>query len=84
MEKRIGTIIILIEDREVAPILNSIISEYAECIIGRLGLPSQVHKKSIINLIVEGTTDEVGAFTGKLGRLQGVQVKSAFLKGSDF
>ncbi len=80
MNKRLGTIIILVEDRSVSVELNAIISEFGECIIGRMGLPSQVHKKAIINLIVEGSTDEVGALTGKLGRLQGVQVKSAFLK----
>ncbi|NQT57928.1 MAG: hypothetical protein HQ557_02995, partial [Bacteroidetes bacterium] len=27
-------------------------------------------------LVVEGTTDAIGALTGKLGRLEGLQVKS--------
>ncbi|HWQ62531.1 MAG TPA: CopG family transcriptional regulator, partial [Negativicutes bacterium] len=31
----------------------------------------------VIALIIEGTTDEVGALTGKLGNLPGVTVKSA-------
>ena len=82
MDKRIGSILILLEDRSSADELNRIISGYASIIIGRLGLPSQIPSKSIINLVIEGSTDEVGALSGKLGRLNGVQVKSAFLKSN--
>jgi putative iron-only hydrogenase system regulator len=35
---------------------------------------------SIIALIVDGSTDEIGAMTGKLGSLPGVSVKTAMSK----
>lgn len=79
MEKRIGTVIIGIENREAAPLVNGIISKHSDIIIGRLGLPRN-EGMSLINLVVEGTTDEIGSLTGQLGRLDGIEVKSAVLK----
>ena len=79
MEKRIGTVIINIEKKEAIVRLNSIISEHVSIVIGRQGLP-RLDGTSIISLVLEGTTDEIGSLTGKLGRLQGIQVKSVLLK----
>jgi putative iron-only hydrogenase system regulator len=76
MEKRIGTAIILIEDKSVIDELNTILSRHAAIILGRQGLPLRDKGISIISLILEGTTDEISSLTGKIGRLQGMQVKS--------
>lgn len=78
MEKRIGTVIIGIENRESAPSVNAIISKHSDIVIGRLGLP-RTEGMSLINLVVEGTTDEIGSLTGQLGKLTGIEVKSAVL-----
>ena len=79
MEKRIGTALILIESKENVHILNDIISKHSAIIIGRQGLPRS-NGQSIISLIFEGTTDEIGSLTGQLGRLKGLQIKSVVLK----
>jgi len=79
MEKRIGTALILIESKENVHILNDIISKHSTIIIGRQGLPRS-NGQSIISLIFEGTTDEIGSLTGQLGRLKGLQIKSVVLK----
>ncbi len=79
MEKRVGTVIIAIGDKSQAPSVNGIISKHSEIVIGRLGLPRH-EGMSIISLVLEGTTDEIGALTGQLGNLEGVEVKSAVLK----
>lgn len=79
MEKRLGTVIIDIENRAAAPHVNEVISRHAGIIIGRIGLP-RADGHSIISLILEGTTDEIGSLTGQLGRLDGIEVKSALLK----
>ena len=39
MEKRIGTALILIEDKEAVHQMNAIASNHSEIIIGRQGLP---------------------------------------------
>ncbi|MFO7827534.1 MAG: hypothetical protein R6V23_02830 [Bacteroidales bacterium] len=79
MEKRIGTALILIEDKEAVHQMNTIASNHSEIIIGRQGLPRS-NGQSIISLVLEGTTDEIGSLTGQLGRLTGIQVKSVLLK----
>ncbi len=76
-EKRLGVIGIVVSDREqAAPKVNEILSRHAEAVIGRIGLPYKDRGVSVISLIVEATTDELGAMTGRLGMLSGVQVKS--------
>ncbi|MTI81971.1 MAG: CopG family transcriptional regulator [Firmicutes bacterium] len=77
MERRIGVVGIVVEDRNKSPEINSIISQYGNIIVGRMGIPNRDKGLGVISLIVEGTTDEIGAMTGKLGNIKGVQVKSA-------
>lgn len=82
MEKRIGTVIIDIENRESAPAVNAVLSRHADIILCRQGLPRNF--RSIISLVLEGTTDEIGSLTGQLGRLEGIEVKSALLKSREY
>ncbi|MGI6224657.1 MAG: TM1266 family iron-only hydrogenase system putative regulator [Peptococcales bacterium] len=76
MAKRIGVVGIVVEDKENVHRLNGILSEYADIIIGRMGVPRH-GSVNVIALIVEGSNDEVGALTGKLGSLKGIKVRSA-------
>ncbi len=77
---RLGVIGIVIEDRQVVAQVNQVLSEHGEMIIGRMGLPHQTRDISVISLIVDGTTDQVGSLTGKLGNIAHVTVKSALTK----
>jgi len=79
MEKRVGVALIQVENRENVQLLNEIISKHSQIIIGRQGLPRS-NGQSVISLVLEGTTDQIGSLTGKLGRLKGTQVKSILLK----
>ena len=81
MEKRVGTALILIESRESVQHLNDIISKHSQIILGRQGLPRSTGQ-SVISLVLEGTTDQIGSLTGQLGRLRGIQVKSVLLKNT--
>ena len=80
MEERIGTVLIMVENRDEVDKLNHIISNFANIIIGRQGIRLQDKNRSIISLVLEGTTDELGGLTGQLGRMNGIQVKSVVLK----
>ncbi len=87
MEKRLGFVGIIIEDREKHSLaVNTVLSEYAGDIVARVGLPYKERNCSVITLIVDATTDELGALTGRLGNIEGVSVKSALSKvtGPDF
>jgi len=80
MEKRMGVVAIIIKDRKaVSAKVNEILTEYGEIIIGRMGIPYREKNISIISLIVEATTDELGSMTGKLGMIPNVDVKSTLI-----
>lgn len=77
MDKRIGVIGIVIEDRnKAADTINETLSQYGDIILGRMGVPSRELDLSLMALLVEGTPDQIGAMTGKLGNLDGVSIKS--------
>lgn len=81
MEKRLGFVGIIIENRtKGAPDVNKILTEYGDLIVARTGIPYPRRKCCVITLIVDATTDELGAITGKLGKVAGVSVKSALAK----
>jgi len=81
MEKRLGAALILIENRESVNKLNQILTLHADVIIGRQGIPMLGRGVSVISLVLEGTSDELSALTGPIGKLDGVQVKTLMMKG---
>ncbi len=46
-------------------------------IVGRMGVPHKERGLSVIALIFDGTNDDLGALTGRIGNIEGVKVKSA-------
>lgn len=79
--KRLGFIGIIIDDREKsAAIVNEILSQHAELILARTGLPNAKGNTSVITLVIDATTDELGLLTGKLGNISGISVKSGLAK----
>jgi putative iron-only hydrogenase system regulator len=80
MEKRIGAAIILVENKEQVDNMNHILSMSSDIILARQGIPLRDKGVSVITLIIEGTNDQINSLTGKIGRLEGVQVKSVLTK----
>ena len=79
MEKKIASIIILVEKGTDTHLLNNILSDFSEHILGRQGINISHRNISIISLIIEANTDIIGALSGKLGRLTNIRVKTAML-----
>lgn len=80
METRIGVIGIVVEDLEQTIRINDVLHQHADIIVGRMGMPYKKKGISVISLIIDGSTDEIGSLTGKLGNIEGVNVKSALSK----
>lgn len=77
MEERYYTIDIIVHDRERAySKVNELLHEFSDVIRLRVGYPVPDDNLAIVFLIVKTTNDKFGAFTGKLGRIAGVKVKS--------
>ena len=79
MEKRIGSALILVEDSNEVSRLNEILSRHAHIIISRQGIPMREKKINLISLVLEGSTDEIGALTGQVGRLKNIRIKSLLI-----
>jgi putative iron-only hydrogenase system regulator len=56
---------------------NKIVSSYKEIIEGRMGIPFDHADLAVICITVMGELDEINAFTGKLGKLEHVLVKTS-------
>ena len=80
MERRIGFVGIILENRENVDAVNHVISGHSELILARMGLPCREKGISVITLVVEASTDERGSLSGRLGKIAGVSVKSALAK----
>ncbi|HEY5469910.1 MAG TPA: TM1266 family iron-only hydrogenase system putative regulator [Bacteroidales bacterium] len=80
MEKRIGTITILIKGKTSVTVVNTLLSEYSDIILARQGLPLHNRNISVISLVIEGSVETINALTGKIGRLKDVEVKSILTK----
>ena len=78
METRVAVMSIIVENSDVAEKLNSILHEYGEYIIGRMGLPYRKRNISIISVALDAPQNTIAALAGKIGGLKGVSVKTAY------
>ena len=80
MNKKIGIVGIIVNERKKnASLVNKILSDHSDIIIGRMGIPQQEGERGFISLFVEGNTDRIGSLTGRLGNIRGVTVKSLLI-----
>lgn len=77
---RVAVIGIIVEDKNQAENVNSLLHQYAGYIIGRMGLPYQKREMSIISVVVDAPADIISALSGKLGRLPGVSSQVLYTK----
>ena len=78
METRVAVISIIVEEKDSVEKLNSILHEYGEYIIGRMGVPYRQKNISIISVAIDAPQDKISTLAGKIGRLSGVSAKTAF------
>ena len=78
METRVAVIGIIVENTESAEKINSILHEYVKYIIGRMGVPYQKRKISVISIIMDAPQPVISALSGKLGKLEGVSTKALY------
>ncbi len=78
METRIAVIGIIVQNVDSVEKLNSILHDYASYIIGRMGLPYREKNINILSIAIDAPQDEISSLTGKIGKLDGVSVKTAY------
>lgn len=77
METRVAVLGIIVENPESVEALNAIAHEYRDVILGRMGIPYRQRGMNIVSLAVDAPTAVINAISGKIGRLDGVTVKTA-------
>ena len=78
MNTRVAVMSIIVENGETVEALNSILHEYGEYIIGRMGVPYRARNINIISIAIDAPQDMISTLAGKVGNLPGVSVKTAF------
>jgi len=79
MEKKIASLLIIIQPGANTLRLNSLLSEYSTNIISRQGVNLSHRNIQVITVVLEADNDTIGAISGKIGRLQFVKVKTAII-----
>lgn len=80
MEFRVAVIGIIVENHNSAEKINTILHEYADYIIGRMGVPYREKNISVISIIMDAPQNEISALSGKLGMLPNVSTKALYSK----
>lgn len=78
METRVAVMSIILEDSARAEEINTILHTYGQYIIGRMGIPYRQKGIHIISVAVDAPQDKISAMAGKLGRIPGVNIKTAY------
>lgn len=77
-QTRVALIGIVVENPEAVPQMNELLHEYSGYVIGRMGIPYEKRKVSIISVAVDAPTDVISALSGKIGRLEGITTKTIY------
>ena len=77
-ETRVAVLGIIIENMDSVEALNAIVHDYRDIVLGRMGIPYRQKKINIVSLAVDAPTEVINALSGKIGRLPGITVKTAY------
>lgn len=81
MEKRVAVISAVLDNPvQSQGEFNNIVAEYKDIVRGRMGVPFQDEGISVVCITVLGTMDEINGLTGKLGKIDSINVKAAVSK----
>ena len=78
MNNRVAVIAVIIENEDSVENVNSILHEYKDAVIGRMGIPYRAKGINIISLAVDAPQDDINSIAGKIGRLDGVSAKTVY------
>nr|WP_319488840.1 TM1266 family iron-only hydrogenase system putative regulator [uncultured Caproiciproducens sp.] len=80
MESRIALIGIVVENTDSVEKINSVLHEYGEYIVGRMGIPYHKRHISVISIVMDAPGDIISAVSGKLGMIPHVNIKTVYSK----
>ncbi len=79
-ETRVALMGIIVENEDAVAALNQLLHGCSGYIIGRMGVPYRARGVNIISVVLDAPQDVISALSGKIGRLEGVSVKTQYAK----
>ena len=78
METRVAVLAIIVKESASVAALNDFLHQYGDFIIGRMGIPYRMKGVNIISVVVDAPQNVISTLSGRLGRIRGVSVKTAY------
>lgn len=78
METRVAVMSIIVENPDSVEALNALLHTFSKYVIGRMGIPYREKSINIISVAVDAPQNEISALSGKIGKLSGVSIKTAY------
>ncbi len=79
-ETRVALMGIIVENEDAVAELNRLLHECSGYIVGRMGVPYRARGVNIISVVLDAPQDVISALSGRIGRLEGVSVKTQYAK----
>ena len=80
IETRVAVISIIVTKSDQVDVLNDLLHEYSDYILGRMGVPYREKNLNIISIAIDAPMDRINSLSGALGRLDGVNAKVTYAK----
>lgn len=78
MQTRVAVLAVIVREGSSVQMLNELLHQYGQYIIGRMGVPYREKGVNIISVALDAPSDVISALSGKLGRLSGVTAKTVY------
>lgn len=78
METRVAVMSIIVENNDSVENLNSVLHDFGDYIIGRMGIPYKAKSINIICVALDAPSDVISSLSGKIGQIDGISVKTAY------
>ena len=78
METRVALIGIIVENSDSVEEMNTLLHQYGNFIVGRMGVPYREKGVSIISVVIDAPLNVINTISGKLGMLDGITTKTVY------
>ncbi len=75
---RVAVIAVIVENNAATDSINELLHDAGQYIIGRMGIPYREKNINIISIAIDAPQDVISSLSGRLGRIEGVSVKTAY------
>lgn len=75
MDNKIAVVAIMVSDENAVEAVNSLLHEFREFVVGRMGIPYRQKGVNVISVVMDSPSEKVNSLSGKLGMISGVKSK---------